>query len=94
MRTASSCGPGSARTHACWPGSSAAATTRPIGYVPEPEHLQLGGLNRRRVADALSVDLDEARSELDQTQEHLAQFGDKLPKEIRTQFEALKERLS
>jgi len=39
-------------------------------------------------------DLDEARSELDQTQEHLAQFGDKLPKEIRTQFEALRERLS
>ena len=46
------------------------------------------------VADALSVDLDEARSELDQTQAHLAQFGDKLPEEIRTQFEALKERLS
>ncbi|MDA0167865.1 phosphoenolpyruvate carboxykinase (GTP) [Solirubrobacter taibaiensis] len=72
----------------------AEAFETPIGYVPEPEHLQLGGLDRRRVADALSVDLDEARSELDQTQEHLAQFGDKLPKEIRTQFEALKERLS
>ena len=72
----------------------AEAFETPIGYVPEPEHLQLGGLDRRRVADALSVDLDEARSELDQTQEHLAQFGDKLPKEIRAQFEALKDRLS
>src|SRR5919107_3450181 len=39
----------------------AEARETPIGYVPEPEHLQLGGLDRRRVADALSVDLDEAR---------------------------------
>jgi phosphoenolpyruvate carboxykinase (GTP) len=45
------------------------------------------------VAEALSVDLDEARAELDQTQSHLAQFGDRLPQPIRGQFEALKERL-
>ena len=59
--------------------TEAEAFETPIGYVPEPEHLELGGLNRRGVADALSVDLDEARLELDQTQSHLAQFGDKLP---------------
>ena len=46
------------------------------------------------MAQALSVDLDEARAELDQTQAHLARFGDRLPKPIRAQFEALKERLS
>jgi phosphoenolpyruvate carboxykinase (GTP) len=46
------------------------------------------------VAEALSVDLDEARAELDQTLAHLSAFGDKLPVPIREQFEALKDRLS
>ena len=47
--------------------------------MPDPEHLELDGLDHDRVAEALTVDLDEARAELDQTQAHLAQFGDKLP---------------
>ncbi len=72
----------------------AEAFETPLGYVPEPEHLELDGLDTRMVAEALSVDLDEARAELDQTQSHLAQFGDRLPKEIHDQFTALKERLS
>ena len=46
------------------------------------------------MAEALSVDLDEARAELDQTQAHLARFGDQLPTRSVTQFEALKQRLS
>ena len=62
--------------------------------MPEPEHLELNGLDHAAVAEALSVDLDEARAELDQTQAHLARFGDQLPTPIREQFEALKERLS
>ena len=45
------------------------------------------------MAEALSVDLDEARAELEQTQTHLARFGDELPAPITAQFEALKERL-
>jgi phosphoenolpyruvate carboxykinase (GTP) len=72
----------------------AEANETPIGYVPEPRHLELDGLDRDAVAQALSVDLDEARAELDQTQTHLARFGDRLPKPIREQFEALKDRLS
>jgi phosphoenolpyruvate carboxykinase (GTP) len=72
----------------------AEAKKTPIGYVPEPEHLPIEGLDRDAVAEALTVDLDEARAELDQTQTHLARFGDRLPHEIHTQFEALKERLS
>ena len=67
----------------------AEADETPIGYVPEPEHLELDGLDRDAVAEALSVDLDEARAELDQTQAHLARFGDRLPTPIREQFEAL-----
>ena len=58
----------------------AEAEKTPIGYVPEPEHLPIDGLDRDAVAEALSVDLDEARAELDQTQAHLAQFGDRLPR--------------
>jgi phosphoenolpyruvate carboxykinase (GTP) len=72
----------------------AEAKTTPIGYVPEPQHLDLGGLDEAKVAEALTVDLDEARGELDQTQAHLELFGHKLPQPIRAQFEALKERLS
>ena len=72
----------------------AEAFETPLGYVPEPEHLELDGLDHRAVAEALSVDLDEARAELEQTQAHLARFGDDLPSPIRDQFEALKQRLS
>jgi phosphoenolpyruvate carboxykinase (GTP) len=72
----------------------AEANQTPIGYVPTPQHLELNGLDAAKVAEALSVDLDEARAELDQTQAHLARFGDRLPTPIRAQFQALKERLS
>jgi phosphoenolpyruvate carboxykinase (GTP) len=72
----------------------AQANETPIGYVPDPEHLELNGLDHARVAEALSVDLDEARAELDQTATHLERFGDQLPTPIREQFEALKDRLS
>jgi phosphoenolpyruvate carboxykinase (GTP) len=71
----------------------AEANETPIGYVPEPQHLELNGIDPAAVAEALSVDLDEARAELDQTQAHLARFGDRLPAPIRDQFAALKERL-
>jgi phosphoenolpyruvate carboxykinase (GTP) len=71
----------------------AVANETPIGFVPGPEHLELNGIDRDAVAEALSVDLDEARAELDQTQTHLARFGDRLPTPIRDQFDALKERL-
>jgi phosphoenolpyruvate carboxykinase (GTP) len=72
----------------------AEAERTPIGYVPKPEHLPIDGLDKDAVAEALTVDLEEARAELDQTQTHLARFGDRLPEQIHTQFEALKERLS
>ena len=72
----------------------AEAVETPVGLVPAPEHLELDGLDRERVAAALSVDLDEARAELEQTEKHLNGFGDALPAPIRRQFEALKDRLS
>jgi phosphoenolpyruvate carboxykinase (GTP) len=72
----------------------AEARETPLGHVPAPGALPLNGIDPDRVARALEVDLDEARAELEQTQEHLARFGDRLPQPIRDQFEALKQRLS
>jgi phosphoenolpyruvate carboxykinase (GTP) len=69
------------------------ARETPLGHVPAPDDLPIDGLDRDAVAAALDVDLDEARAELDQTQAHLAQFGDELPEPIRDQFRQLKSRL-
>ena len=43
--------------------------------------------------ELLSVDEEALREQLPQIEEHLAQFGDDLPAEIRGQLEALKQRL-
>jgi phosphoenolpyruvate carboxykinase (GTP) len=43
--------------------------------------------------ELLSVDPALARDQLPQVEEHLARFGDRLPDEIRSQFEALRDRL-
>ncbi len=72
---------------------AADARETPLGHVPAPGALPLNGIDPDRVAQALDVDLDEARAELGQTEEHLARFGDRLPQPIREQFEALKKRL-
>ena len=101
--TGSSCGPASARTRACWSGSSAAATARPrrprrrSGCVPD------GG--RRSTPTGLDIaraDLERAAArrprrvaaEIAPIREYFAQFGDKLPAELREQLDALEERLS
>ena len=42
----------------------------------------------------LSVDEGALRAELPQVKEHLAKFGDELPPAIRSQFEALEQRLN
>jgi phosphoenolpyruvate carboxykinase (GTP) len=72
---------------------AAEATETPIGYVPSPDALPLDGIDAGRAAEALSVDLDEARAELEQTRAHLARFGERLPAPIHAQLEALERRL-
>jgi phosphoenolpyruvate carboxykinase (GTP) len=71
----------------------AEARETPIGYVPGIGALPTDGLDEDAVEEALKVDLDEARAELEQTADHLARFGDRLPAAISEQFEALKTRL-
>ena len=72
-----------------------AVTETPIGLVPAEGELNVDGLDLS--ADALRelsvVDRDKLRAEIPQVEEHLARFGDGLPKEIRTQLEKLKTSL-
>jgi phosphoenolpyruvate carboxykinase (GTP) len=72
----------------------AEARETPLGLVPGVGALEIGGLDPDRVEEALRVDLGEARAELEQTEAHLATFGDDLPAAIRFQFKALKARLA
>ena len=43
--------------------------------------------------DLLTVDEVALKAQLPQVEEHLAEFGDELPAEVRSQFEDLKQRL-
>jgi phosphoenolpyruvate carboxykinase (GTP) len=66
-----------------------------LGLVPAHGDLYTGGLDvaASDLEAVLTVDDDELRAQLPQLEEHLAIFGDRLPNEIRGQFEALKQRL-
>jgi phosphoenolpyruvate carboxykinase (GTP) len=67
----------------------------PIGLVPAAGELNLSGLDVSEAAmrELLTVDAEKVRAQLPQVEEFLAQFGGKLPDEIRRQLEALRERL-
>ena len=71
------------------------AEETPIGLVPTRDGLDLRGLELppERLAELLKVDAAEWRKQLPQLHDHFAQFGDRLPSELRFQLEALEERL-
>ena len=50
-------------------------------------------ISEAALAELLTVDTEAWKQQMPQTREHLARFGDKLPDELRRQFEALAERL-
>jgi phosphoenolpyruvate carboxykinase (GTP) len=68
----------------------------PVGYVPAPEDLDTDGLDIPPAAleELLTVDEDQLRAELPQVHQYLAQFGDRLPQEVRAQLERLEQRLT
>jgi phosphoenolpyruvate carboxykinase (GTP) len=74
---------------------AAEARETPIGLVPAPSAIPTEGLDLapEALAELLAVDEDRLRAELPQVREHLATFGDRLPAEVRAQFEALERRL-
>jgi phosphoenolpyruvate carboxykinase (GTP) len=73
----------------------AEAVDTPIGRVPAPGAIDTAGLevSDEDMAKLLAVDSAKWKAQLPQVQEHLAQFGEKLPGELRRQLEALEERL-
>jgi phosphoenolpyruvate carboxykinase (GTP) len=73
-----------------------AAVETPIGLLPRPEDLDLNGLDERWYKHAqalLTVDAAAVKAELPDIEQHLAQFGDRLPAEMKQQLDALRARL-
>ena len=68
----------------------------PIGLVPTADSLPLEGLEipADTLDELLTVDPEQLRAQLGQIEEHLDRFGDRLPAEVRSQFESLKARLT
>ena len=66
-----------------------------IGVVPRPDDLDLEGLHiaRADLEGALAFDAEEWRRELPGLREYFAQFGDRLPEQLRVQLDLLEERL-
>ncbi len=71
------------------------ARETPIGNVPTVAGLDTGGLDvtPEDLEGLLRVDADEWRGELPGIREYFAQFGDRLPKQVRAQLAALEQRL-
>ena len=67
------------------------AVETPIGYLPAPGTLDLNGLDVAAddLDTILSVDADGWKAALPQIEAHYAQFGDKLPSELKAQLAKL-----
>ena len=72
------------------------AVETPIGYEPKPEDINvegLDGITTETIKGLLSVDKGLWREEANGIGEFYAKFGDKLPKELAGELDALKARL-
>jgi phosphoenolpyruvate carboxykinase (GTP) len=67
-----------------------------IGYVPKPEDINIKGIESvsGQLPGILNVKNEEWKTESEGIAEYFEKFGDRLPQEIKNQFEALKERLA
>jgi phosphoenolpyruvate carboxykinase (GTP) len=72
------------------------AVETPIGFVPKKDAIDISGLNGQaeKMDEVLKVDKAAWIDECELIATHQATFGDKLPKEMKSQFENLKTRLS
>lgn len=70
------------------------AVESPIGYLPKPEDIDVEGtdVDDATLKGLLSIDKDSWAEEIRDQETHLAKF-EKLPAEIKAQYEALKSRL-
>jgi phosphoenolpyruvate carboxykinase (GTP) len=72
------------------------AVETPIGLVPAPGAIETEGLDlsAAEMEKLLKVDPEEWRVQLPQIHQHYAGFGDALPDELRSQLDALEQRLA
>lgn len=66
-----------------------------IGYVPNAKDLDLdgAGVSAKVMDELLTVNDSEWANEIDSIREHLKQFGDRLPRELAEEVEALAKRV-
>ncbi len=66
-----------------------------IGFVPKKEDIDVKGIESvaENLEKLLSVDKERWNQECELIEEHYAKFGDRFPKELRAEFNALKDRL-
>lgn len=71
------------------------AVETPIGLLPKPKDLNTQGLNieQKDLEQILSVDKNLWQQEAEIIEKFFAKFGNKLPQELKTQLQNLKERL-
>jgi len=74
----------------------AEAQDTPIGRLPTPDSLDTKGLEiaRETLRELLSVDVALWKQEIPMIREHYASFGDRMPKELKDELDALEKRLS
>ncbi len=74
---------------------AADAEETPVGLLPGAEALDVSGLDLAPGAlrELLEIDTEQWKAQLPQVKEHFAQFGDRLPAELREQLEGLESRL-
>ncbi|MBQ4333612.1 MAG: phosphoenolpyruvate carboxykinase (GTP) [Clostridia bacterium] len=73
----------------------ATATETAIGYVPQPEDIDLTDLDMdlETLKGILTIDKDVWAQEAAEIEEHYKKFGDHLPAELRAQLDTLKKNL-
>ncbi|NLA52704.1 MAG: phosphoenolpyruvate carboxykinase (GTP), partial [Alcaligenaceae bacterium] len=71
------------------------AVETPIGYMPTPDAIDTTGLNvdNSTMEELLRVDREDWLREVASIREYYSSFGDKLPKELANQLNALEKRL-
>ena len=71
------------------------AEETPIGYIPKQDDIDISGLvlSSHDMERLLEVDKEEWKQELEGVKEFLDQFGERLPKEMTAEYEALLKRL-
>ncbi len=71
------------------------AVKTPIGYMPTEDGIDISGLDisKEDMKKLLEVDIDGWLKEIESVKENYKTYGDKLPKELKDQLEALEKRL-